>query len=163
MMEGIFLLLGSNQGDRRQLLSGARNAIFEQIGPIVNASSIHTSSAWGQTEQPDFLNQVVEVTTELDPLQLLDVIHKIEIDLGRIRFEKWGPRVIDIDILYYGDKMIQSEDLTIPHLGIPARRFTLEPLKEIAPDFIHPVLHKTNSELLHLCNDSLGVEALLEA
>ena len=163
MMEGIFLLLGSNQGDRRQSLSGARHAIVQQIGPIVNASSVHTSSAWGQTEQPDFLNQVVEVTTGLDPLQLLSVIHKIEIDLGRIRFEKWGPRVIDIDILYYGEKMIQSEDLIIPHLGIPARRFTLEPLKEIAPDFIHPVLHKTNSELLKLCNDSLGVEALLEA
>lgn len=156
-------MLGSNQGDRRLSLSGAREAIVEQIGPIVNVSSIHVSSAWGQTKQPDFLNQVVEVSTGLDPFQLLEIIHKIEIDLGRIRFEKWGPRIIDIDILYYGNKMIQSEELTIPHLGIPARRFTLEPLKEISPEFMHPVLHKTNSELLKLCNDSLGVEALLEA
>jgi 2-amino-4-hydroxy-6-hydroxymethyldihydropteridine diphosphokinase len=162
MMEGIFLLLGSNQGDRRLSLSGAQVAITEQIGPIINSSSIHMSSAWGHTEQPDFLNQVVEIRTELEPVELLDEILKIEIQLGRIRFKKWGPRIIDIDILYYGNKVIQSEGLTIPHMGIPARRFTLEPLKEIAPDFVHPVLHKTNTELLILCNDSLGVQALLE-
>lgn len=162
-MEGIFLLLGSNQGDKRLSLDDARGAIIDRIGPIVNASSIHVSSAWGHTEQPDFLNQVIEIKTELDPFQLLEVIHTIEIDLGRIRFEKWGPRVIDIDILYYGSQLIQREDLIIPHLGIPARRFTLEPLNEVAPDFVHPVLLKTNAELLKLCNDSLGVQALLEA
>ena len=163
MIEGIYLLLGSNQGDRMLHLSSAREAISEKIGSIVRVSSIHESSAWGLQNQPDFLNQVIEIESQLVPFELLSKIQQVEIQLGRVRFEKWGPRIIDIDILYYGDKIVQTEVLSIPHLGIPARRFTLEPLNELAPDFVHPVIKKTNAELLSICNDSLQVQALLEA
>ena len=152
MMEGIFLLLGSNLGDKRWYLSQACEAVEQQLGPIVRSSTVHVSAAWGLTGQPDFLNQVIEVKTDLEPVELLNKIQRIEIQLGRIRFEKWGPRIIDIDILYYGDRVIQTENLIIPHPGIPERIFTLKPLKEIAPDFVHPVLHKTCSELLDLCS-----------
>ena len=162
-MEGIFLLLGSNQGDRSLSLTKARNAIEDQIGPIKNASTLHNSSPWGIKDQPDFLNQVIEVRVHMNPFELLETIENIEIELGRIRFEKWGPRIIDIDILYYGNQIIQTEKLIVPHPGIPERRFTLEPLNEIAPDFTHPVLQKSNSDLLVLCEDNLEVQSLLEA
>lgn len=162
-MEGIFLLLGSNLGDRKQYLENARNAIGDHVGPIHRKSKIHVSSAWGIREQPDFFNQVLEIKTSLSPAELLDAIQKIEIDLGRIRYEKWGPRIIDIDILYYNDLVINSNNLIIPHEEIANRRFTLEPLTEIAPEFIHPVLQKNNSELLELCEDSLLVQTLSEA
>lgn len=163
MMEGIYLLLGSNLGDRKQSLALAQSSIQAEIGPVEKTSAIHVSSAWGLSEQPDFLNQVLFVKTDLEPEDVLNRIQKIELQLGRERYEKWGPRIIDIDILYFGERVVQTHDLIIPHPGIPERRFTLKPLKEIAPDFIHPVLKISNSELLDLCNDSLGVQVLLEA
>ena len=162
-MEGIFLLLGSNLGDRRESLTNAYKAIEAKIGPIVHSSAIHISSAWGLTDQPDFLNQVVQVDTQLEPRILLKTIQEIEVELGRVRFEKWGPRKIDIDILYYHDLVLESEELIIPHPGIPLRRFTLEPLKEVAPYFVHPQLLKTNAELLRASKDDLNVQAILEA
>ena len=154
--------MGSNLGDRKKFLSLAREAIGKEVGSIETSSAVHESSAWGLTKQPDFLNQVILVKTSLTPFKVLSKIQEIELDLGRERFEKWGPRIIDIDILYFGNLIINSENLIIPHPGIPERRFTLEPLKEVAPDFVHPVLQKTNSELLDLCKDSLGVQAFLE-
>ena len=163
MMEGIFLLLGSNLGDRKQSLERANNLIQAQIGQIERSSALHASSAWGLSDQPDFLNQVIFVRTVLEPEDVLLMIQKIETDLGRERFEKWGPRIIDIDILYFANRIIETSELVVPHPGIPDRRFTLEPLNEIAPDFIHPILHKTNKELLDLCEDWLGVKILLEA
>ena len=163
MMEGIFLLLGSNLGDRKQSLARANELIRSEIGQIETSSALHVSSAWGLSEQPDFLNQVIFVKTDLEPKEVLSRIQKIEIDLGRERYEKWGPRIIDIDILYFGNRIIENSELVVPHPGIPDRRFTLEPLNEIAPDFVHPILHKTNKELLDLCEDSLGVKVLLEA
>ena len=162
-MEGIYLLLGSNIGDRKSSLINAVDAIRKQIGPIIQASSIHVSSAWGLEDQPDFLNQVVRVHTNIDPFQLLKTIQKIEIELGRVRYEKWGPRIIDIDILYYNDQIIQSAELTVPHPAIPARRFTLEPLVELAPEFVHPVLQKSNTDLLSMSTDTLEVQTILEA
>ena len=162
-MEGIFLLLGSNLGERRESLANARKVLSLEIGPIIKSSAIHESSAWGLKEQPDFLNQVVQIETEIDPHTLLRKIQGIEIELGRVRYEKWGPRKIDIDILYYHDLVMATEDLILPHPGIPERRFTLEPLKEIAPDFIHPLLLKTNSELLDASKDDLNVQVMLEA
>lgn len=159
MTEGIFLLLGSNQGDKRQVLDRARQ-FLSKLGSIVSTSVLYQTAAWGKEDQPTFYNQVVQLTTELNPQLLLAELQKIEDRLGRIRHEKWGPRIIDIDILYYHHEVLTSANLEIPHPGIPDRRFTLEPLCEIAPSFIHPVLRKSNSELLDVCADQLDVRPI---
>jgi 2-amino-4-hydroxy-6-hydroxymethyldihydropteridine diphosphokinase len=154
MIGGIFLLLGSNQGDKRQLLRQAMEKISLQIGHIKNVSDVYSSPAWGFTDQPDFVNQVVEIETELAPRKLLSTILDIETALGRVRNAKWGPRIIDIDILYYGDTIIHEPGLTIPHPEIQNRRFTLVPLVEIAASFLHPSLGQSNEQLLENCKDA---------
>lgn len=157
-----FLLLGSNEGDRTRLLRDARARIQSLAGAIVKASSLYQTTAWGNTEQAPFLNQVIEIETVLEPLDLLATLQKIEIELGRVRKEKWGPRPIDIDILFYGDVVMSTPMLSIPHPGTPERRFTLVPLTEIAGELVHPVLKKTMSELLASCKDALLVEKVVE-
>jgi 2-amino-4-hydroxy-6-hydroxymethyldihydropteridine diphosphokinase len=157
MNHDIFLLLGSNEGDREANLAQARQAIKASVGTIVKSSSLYKTAAWGVTEQPEFYNQVIQVTTVLDPAPLLTTILYIEESLGRVRIQKWGPRIIDIDILFYNTTIIESDNLTIPHVGIPHRRFTLVPLHEIAPDFLHPVLKKSIRRLLRECTDTLSV------
>jgi 2-amino-4-hydroxy-6-hydroxymethyldihydropteridine diphosphokinase len=161
MKSGIFLLLGSNQGDSRGNLSRAREALQTLIGPIVTTSSLYRTAAWGKTNQPDFYNQVIQIDTALEPHTLLDKILNIEQRLGRIRKEKWGPRIIDIDILFYHDKINNTTDLILPHPGIPIRRFTLVPLDEIAPELYHPVLKKQIRTLLKECSDLSEVEKVI--
>lgn len=156
----VFLLLGSNLGDRPQVLAAVREMIAEQAGSIVNQSAIYETEPWGITDQPAFLNQVIEITTSLLPEDLLRIILNIEHDLGRIRYERWGARVIDIDILYFGQTIMDSARLTLPHPRIQDRRFVLAPLAEIAPDFIHPVLQKTTSKLLEQCPDTSAVSKI---
>ncbi|MDR6807749.1 2-amino-4-hydroxy-6-hydroxymethyldihydropteridine diphosphokinase [Dyadobacter sp. BE34] len=153
----VFLLLGSNLGDRPQVLAAAREAIAEQAGSITNQSAIYETAPWGITDQPAFLNQVLEITTSLLPEDLLRIILNIEHDLGRVRYERWGARVIDIDILYFGQTVMDSARLTLPHPRIQDRRFVLAPLAEIAPDFIHPLFQKTSSQLLEQCPDTSAV------
>ncbi len=161
-MAGIYLLLGSNKGDKRQQLSVALNLIVKNIGTVRNKSSIYLTQAWGNTRQPEFLNQVVEIEYSGTAGSLLDAILSIEEDMGRIRDKKWGPRVIDIDILYFQDMILSSENLLIPHPEIANRRFTLEPLVEIAPYFMHPLLNKSNRDLLDACSDTLEVKKMAE-
>ena len=161
MIEGIFLLLGSNLGDKKKLLNTACSEINKQVGQIVRRSSLYETAAWGKTDQPSFLNQVVEVVSGLSAEEILTRINQIEQQLGRVRMEKWGARIIDIDILYYAYDIIKTEKLAVPHPGIPDRRFTLAPLVEIAPDFVHPVLKKTNTELLAICPDTLEVKKIV--
>lgn len=161
-MAGIYLLLGSNKGDKRQRLSVAISRIEKNIGIVRSKSSLYITKAWGNTRQPDFLNRVVEIEYRDTADHLLDSLLHIEEDMGRIRDKKWGPRVIDIDILYFRDMKVCSEKLIIPHPEIANRRFTLEPLVEIAPHFIHPLLHKSNSELLDACRDVLEVKKIAE-
>ena len=156
----VFLLLGSNLGDRPQVLAAAREMIAGQAGSIVNQSAIYETAPWGITDQPAFLNQVLEITTSLLPEDLLRIILNIEHDLGRIRYERWGARVIDIDILYFGQTIMDSARLTLPHPRIQDRRFVLAPLAEIAPGFIHPVLQKTTSKLLEQCPDTSAVSKI---
>lgn len=156
----VFLLLGSNLGDRPQVLAAAREAIAEQAGSITCQSAIYETAPWGITDQPAFLNQVLEITTSLLPEDLLRIILNIEHDLGRVRYERWGARVIDIDILYFGQTVMDSARLTLPHPRIQDRRFVLAPLAEIAPDFIHPVLQKTSSQLLEQCPDTSAVSKI---
>jgi 2-amino-4-hydroxy-6-hydroxymethyldihydropteridine diphosphokinase len=162
MKTGIFLSLGSNQGDRFTNLFDARKRIEKQAGKILRASSVYSTAAWGVTDQPDFLNQVIEIETHLSPGALLEAIHKIETSLGRIRSGKWGARILDIDILFYRDAVLNTAHLILPHPELPNRNFVLVPFNEIAPGFIHPVLRKTIHELLEVCPDRLAVMKFIE-
>lgn len=157
---GVFLLLGSNLGDRSQVLAAAREAIARQAGSITRQSAIYETEPWGITDQPAFLNQVLEISTPLLPEDVLRIILNIEHDLGRVRYERWGARVIDIDMLYFGPITLDSARLTLPHPRIQDRRFVLAPLTEIAPDFIHPILKKTSSQLLEECPDTSAVSKI---
>ncbi len=153
-MSGIYLLLGTNQGERLQNLSKALNLLNSPKMRIRRHSSIWESEPWGITEQPWFLNMVVEIDCDLEPYELLDKILMIEQELGRRRSIKWGPRIIDIDILYFKNKIVNSPDLTIPHPGIAKRKFTLLPLAELEPDLQHPILNKNQTQLLLETDDA---------
>ncbi len=158
MDRNIFLLLGSNEGAPAQNIASALGIIEKNVGTITGRSSLYRSAAWGLKEQPDFYNQVVEITSSLPAEELLAMLLEIELQMGRIRRVKWGPRIIDIDLLFYGSEVIDTIHLRVPHPGIPARRFTLLPLAELAPDFVHPVLRKSIATLLDECVDVLAVD-----
>ncbi len=153
-----FLLLGSNQGNQAEQLSNATDKIEQFIGQIEKKSSIYQTAAWGKTDQPDFLNQALIVKSSLSPQEVLQIIHSIELQMGRQRTTKWSERTIDIDILYADALILNLPELKIPHPEIQNRKFALAPLVEIAADFTHPVLKKTNRELLSVCMDILEVK-----
>ncbi|MEO8150488.1 MAG: 2-amino-4-hydroxy-6-hydroxymethyldihydropteridine diphosphokinase [Bacteroidia bacterium] len=157
-MHTVFLLLGSNLGNRLQHFADADLFLEQQIGAITKSSSIYETAPWGFTEQPEFLNKVIEVKTKLTPQEVLQKILTIEIKLGRARNEKWHERIIDIDILFYDDLIIHEDNLKIPHPHLHERRFTLEPLNEIAHQLIHPLLKKNIAELIFECADNSSVE-----
>jgi 2-amino-4-hydroxy-6-hydroxymethyldihydropteridine diphosphokinase len=155
---GIFLLLGTNQGNREENLSVAVHHLGMNGVSVLRKSSLYRTAAWGNIEQPDFFNVVMEVATPLQPEGLLSTILFIEQRMGRVRREKWGQRLIDIDILLYHDQLVNLPNLSIPHPQIAFRRFTLEPLNEIASSTVHPALGKTIQQLLSECTDELPVE-----
>lgn len=156
-MKRAYLLLGSNEGAREQWLRDAIVLIATNCGTIVLMSSIYSTAAWGMEDQPDFLNMALAIDTELSPSELLNSILQVEQDLGRERKEKWGQRTLDIDILFYGNEIINLPSLKIPHPAIQDRRFALIPLCEIAPKLIHPAFNKSVSLLLDECADKLDV------
>jgi 2-amino-4-hydroxy-6-hydroxymethyldihydropteridine diphosphokinase len=159
-MIDVFLLLGSNLGDRRIFLQEALRFIGTDIAPIIKQSAVYETQSWGKADAPDYLNQVVMLKTDLPAEIVLQKILNIENVLGREREEKWGSRTIDIDILFYGQLIFSGPDLDLPHPELHNRRFTLEPLSEIAPDFIHPVLKKNIFQLKSELKDSLIVKKL---
>lgn len=163
MTKLVFLLLGTNLGNRTANLTEAIRAIHEQVGKIITASSVFETSAWGKTDQPSFLNQALEIRTQLDAEMLLTRLLSIEEQMGRLRREHWGQRVIDIDILFFGNDVYSSPRLLIPHPQLANRKFTLIPLNEIAPEFVHPLLKKTITELLEICPDTLDVTKVADA
>lgn len=157
MTDGIFLLLGSNLGGQISQLARARRKLISAGILLRKCSQIYRSAAWGPIEQPDFANQVIEISYNESPGSLLHLLLGVERDMGRIREKKWGPRLIDIDILYFNQEICESQTLTLPHPEITRRRFTLVPMVDLAPDFIHPVLKESQEILLEKCEDQLEV------
>lgn len=160
LMHIAYLLTGGNSGNRGENLLKAQEKIAKECGEILFASSIYETAAWGLKEQPNFYNQALKIETELNATELLEHILTIEKSLGRIRKLKYGPRTIDIDILFFGDEIIEQPYLTIPHPELQNRRFALQCLVEIAPEILHPVFGKTILQLLKECEDSLEVRKL---
>lgn len=158
MSHKAYLLTGGNLGDRAANLSRARELIGLHAGSVVAASSLYETAAWGNEDQPAFLNQALVIETELSPRRLIRRLLKLEKQMGRVREEKYGPRLIDIDILLYDQQVHQYPLLTLPHPALPQRRFALMPLAEIAPGLIHPVLNMSIRELLSECPDPLPVK-----
>jgi 2-amino-4-hydroxy-6-hydroxymethyldihydropteridine diphosphokinase len=154
------LLLGSNVGKKAQNLKIAKNLIEQEAGHLIRLSSVYRTEPWGNSSQDLFYNQVLLVETDLLPSSLLEKILSIEMQMGRIRDQKWGPRLIDIDILDYNGQIIQNSELIVPHPFMHERMFTLIPLKEIASEWKHPVFHKTVSQLIQECKDTNKVETV---
>lgn len=156
-MNKVYLLIGGNMGDRMANLAKAIQLIEKEIGKLVEMSSIYETAAWGFSTQPDFLNQALMLQTQLDATTTMQKLLDIESSMGRIRSISMGPRIIDLDIIYFNNEIISSQLITIPHPKLASRRFVLMPLVEIAPDYIHPVLNRSNKALLHTCSDQLAV------
>ncbi len=148
-----FLGLGTNLGDRLANLEDARLAL-NLLVVVLEVSPIYETAPWGYLDQPDFLNQVLECTTTLEPIELLGFLKQIEKNLGRLPALRNGPRPIDIDILFFDDLIIHEGRLELPHPRLEERAFMLVPLADIAPDFMHPTLSKTIAELLALVDRS---------
>ncbi len=154
------LLLGSNQQNPRAQLTKALQNLAE-IGTILASSSIYITAAWGNTEQDDFYNQAVEIELFEDPSVLMNKIIAIEEKMGRKRAIKWEPRIIDIDIISIDDQIIKLDDLKVPHPHMHERMFVLQPYHELQPNWIHPELNKSITELIMNCDDKLEVRKLI--
>ena len=153
-MNIVFLQLGGNLGDREQLLKDAILAIENRVGNIIDFSKVYESAPWRVEGQENYLNQILKVRTALLPDEVLSIVLDIEKKLGRIRLERWGERLIDIDIIFYNDSIIETPDLCIPHKHLHERMFVLTPLHNIAPEMVHPKYNKTIEELLNMCRDT---------
>ncbi len=160
-MNTAYLILGGNKGNKLQNLQHALQLITDTSGEIAGKSDIFATSAWGNTNQPDFLNQAVCLKTSLTAENLLINLISIEQLLGRVRdHNKWMERTMDIDILFYNDEIINTADLKIPHPFIQERKFVLVPMAQLAPKLIHPILKKNIETLLSECHDKLEVTKL---
>ncbi len=159
-MNTAYLLIGGNLGNRKENLQTAQSLIEQHCGRLVKKSALYETAAWGNTNQPSFLNQVLQIETSANARQLIRKILKIEKMMGRVRHEKLGPRIIDIDILFFNSEIFNLRLLKIPHPEMQNRKFVLIPLAEIAATLVHPVLNKSVSQLLDECPDNLKVKII---
>lgn len=153
MFETIGLALGGNVGEVEKNLALALKALETHLGPILACSQAYVTEPWGPIPQGDFINQALLLQTQDSPMQVLKKILEIEQSLGRERKDRFGPRTMDIDLIFYGQKVMNEDLLILPHPRMQARRFVLQPMVEIAPNWMHPILHKTMKELLDQCPD----------
>lgn len=160
LVNNVFLSTGSNQGESIHILETANTLIEKQIGSIYRASIMYKTEAWGKTNQPDFVNQALWVQTIFSPLLVLKKLNDIEKNLGRVRFERWGPRRIDIDILYFNNQQINHEKLQVPHPEIAQRNFVLAPMMDIAPKFKDPLLKLSIEELWNQRRDKSSIQRI---
>lgn len=163
MMERCVVLFGSNMGDREQIFVQACLFINNRCGCITDLSAAYESEPWGFEAEEWFLNRVIVLETEMSPERLLEELLDIEKELGRVRHpeaEGYCSRTADLDILYYGDRVVQTPTLTIPHPRLHLRRFALVPLCDVMPNFVHPVFQMTQTELLQRCPDESIVREL---
>lgn len=158
MEEQIYIALGTNMGDRLCNLCLAREFLLPDVS-VINKSSVYITPPWGYVDQPEFCNQVLEIQTTLEPILLLHYLKNIENEMGRVETFRFGPRIIDLDILFYGNQIIDTNELQVPHPHLQDRAFVLVPLNEIASEFIHPTLEKPVSNLLENI-DTQGVHLL---
>lgn len=156
----VYLGIGSNIGDSKMHLQNCVEALNLNIGNVSHVSSVYETKAWGNQNQANFFNQVVQISTDILPFELLKKIKELEIVLGRTKTEKWGPRVVDIDILLFSNFHFTAANLQIPHTFLQERRFVLVPLLEINPALIHPILMKNVGKLLEECKDSAWIKKL---
>lgn len=160
-MNQVFLGLGTNVGDRMFQINEAIVQLSAALGQVKAQSSIYATQAWGLTEQDDFLNAVIHIETHLNVEDVLQHIQFIEQSMGRDRTIKWGPRTIDIDILFFNHEIIEKEHLTVPHPLLQERLFVLQPMLEIAPKFLHPQMGISIEALIEICPDQLKVQAVI--
>lgn len=153
MSNEVIIGLGTNVGNKKTNLENAILLIKNEVGSVINQSKVIETKPWGKLDQDDFLNQIIVIETCLYPLELLEKLKQIEVKLGRIKTQKWGERILDLDILFYENYIFQSPSLIIPHPFIQDREFVLLSLNELFPDKIHPKLRKSFKELMHDCKD----------
>ncbi len=157
----LYVLLGGNLGNKKKVFSEARKKLSELLGKIITQSLVYETESWGFQSDDMFWNQVIEIDTDLSPEEVLHLTQQTEIELGRVRkATQYDSRIIDIDILFYGDQIINREKLIIPHPRIQDRKFTLVPLHEIAPELNHPVFQKSMRQMLAECTDPLKVSPI---
>jgi len=160
MSFNVFISLGGNLGNTLEIFKNSYLEIEKKIGRISAFSKIYQTAAWGKTDQADFLNQVISLETDLNPEKIMSTLLEIELFFGRRRDVIWGPRILDLDILFLGNQIVSSENLAIPHPQIAHRRFVLIPMVEIAPHFLHPELQQTMLELLEQTTDQQSVQLI---
>ena len=148
-------------GERFQNIENAKLLLLKKGCLIIEVSSFYETAAWGMKNQPNFINQVIKIQTQLGPHELMGMLVTIEKDLGRIRQNKWGPRIIDLDILFFNDAIVEEDHLTIPHPHLHERNFVLSPLKEIAANHFHPILKMTIDDLISQTKDESAVVKLV--
>ncbi|MFN4007056.1 MAG: 2-amino-4-hydroxy-6-hydroxymethyldihydropteridine diphosphokinase [Chitinophagaceae bacterium] len=156
-MNHAYILMGGNLGNREEYLLQAYTFIEQLIGKVQQASAIYETAPWGLSNQPGFLNQVIHAITALNAYDTLQHLLLIEEKMGRKRLLKNGPRTIDLDILFFNSDVINDANLVVPHPRLHERRFVLVPLAEVAPNYMHPLLHVSVAELLKNCTDTLDV------
>ena len=160
LLHQVYVATGSNQGNSIELLSKAVTLCESNVGYVGRVSSIYKTKAWGKEDQPDFYNQVFEIFTPFSPLIVMRKFLEIEKSLGRKRYEKWGPRTIDIDMLFYDNLCLEKPEIHIPHPEIQNRNFVLVPLAEIAPNKKHPKLNLVINKILKICTDPLTAKII---